>query len=62
MKTTVFPDPARLTGDQLRGWACALCGARLYRDRSLGLVPDPYTSEYVELWACAPRCSGRRAR
>ncbi len=30
MKATVFPDPKRLTGDQLRGWACALCGARLY--------------------------------
>ncbi|MFI6876298.1 hypothetical protein ACIBL6_22990 [Streptomyces sp. NPDC050400] len=62
MKATVFPDPKRLSGDQLRGWACALCGARLYRDRPLGLVSDPLNGEYLELWACAPRCSGRRTR
>lgn len=66
MDMTLLPDPKLLNGDQLRGWACALCGARLFRDRSLGLVDDPMSSkgEYVELWACVPLCTlpapGRR--
>ncbi|CAM5239825.1 hypothetical protein SALBM135S_00736 [Streptomyces alboniger] len=53
-----LPDPAKLNGYQLNGWACALCGARLYKDRPLGtfmLVRGGHT--YVrELWACGPEC------
>lgn len=64
MSATVLPDPRLLTGDQLRGWACALCGRRLYRDRLLGLADDPLSSkgEHVELWACAPGCPSPRRR
>ncbi|MGC5401720.1 hypothetical protein ACPXCP_39025 [Streptomyces sp. DT20] len=47
-----------LTLDQIRGWACALCNARLHADRTLGtfstgqgILADP-----TELWACAPAC------
>ncbi|MFF1715850.1 hypothetical protein [Streptomyces sp. NPDC058268] len=65
-----LPDPSSQNGDQLRGWACALCGARLYGDRLLGIygVPRGETTAYVELWACAPSCPskpcgpGQRAR
>lgn len=51
-----LPDPATLKGDQLKEWACALCGARLYRDRFLGIVRHPHDGSRVELWACAPVC------
>lgn len=60
MSVIVLPDPKYLSGDQLRGWACALCGARLFRDRPLGLVSDPFCGDDVELWACAPACPPRR--
>ncbi|MFH8736810.1 hypothetical protein [Streptomyces sp. NPDC017964] len=52
------PDLERLCFEQLQGWNCALCGARLYRDRSLGSFrtnSDPLLAP-TELWACAPRC------
>ncbi|WP_285574054.1 hypothetical protein [Streptomyces sp. RTGN2] len=49
---------AHLTLDQIRGWNCALCNARLHADRPLGtfstghgILIDP-----TELWACAPTC------
>lgn len=55
-------DLTKLTLEQARGWSCALCGARLYADRSLGihtadagLLTDP-----TELWACAPACRTNR--
>ena len=49
-----------LNGDQLKGWACALCGVRLYADRSIGTVITYFAgqAERVELWACAPHCVG----
>lgn len=57
-KTDALPDPCRLTGDQRRGWACALCGVRLYADRLLGTVAldERDDIEFIELWACAPSC------
>ncbi|MFF1714815.1 hypothetical protein [Streptomyces sp. NPDC058268] len=59
MTTRTLPDPATLSGLQLTEQACALCGARLYRDRLLGTVT--YRDHYgrkakAELWACAPGC------
>ncbi|WKX70868.1 hypothetical protein [Streptomyces sp. XD-27] len=52
----------RLTLDQIQGWYCALCGARLFADRSLGLFELTFgrTTETVELWACAPSCEAAR--
>ncbi|TGA88446.1 hypothetical protein [Streptomyces sp. MZ04] len=60
-KTKALPDPSTLNGDQLRGWACALCGARLYADRPLGIATlvREKSTEDVELWACAPSCPSR---
>lgn len=57
----VLPDPATLSGLQLTEQACALCGARLFRDRLLGTVTyrDHYGRKVTaELWACAPDCDG----
>ncbi|MFI5727026.1 hypothetical protein [Streptomyces cyaneofuscatus] len=56
-ETTV--DLARLTLDQVRGLACALCGTRLYADRPLGTftTSEGLCTEPTELWACAPTCS-----
>lgn len=54
-----------LNGDQLKGWACALCGARLYADRPIGKVTTHFRGrepEDVELWACAPQCDGVASR
>ncbi|MEV8321419.1 hypothetical protein AB0Q95_45495 [Streptomyces sp. NPDC059900] len=52
-----LPDPKSLNCEQLHEQACALCGARLFRDRFLGAVRHPYTpAEFIELWACAPQC------
>ncbi|WP_409061594.1 hypothetical protein [Streptomyces sp. SYP-A7185] len=70
MTTGTLPDLARLSGDQLRGWACALCGTRLYADRLLGTVAQGQGehTEFIDLWACAPSCPcrpcgpGERAR
>ncbi|MER7794931.1 hypothetical protein [Streptomyces sp. NPDC097640] len=45
-----LPDPGRLTPDQRAGYACALCGMRLYTSRRLGAVNG------VELWGCSPAC------
>ncbi|TGB13293.1 hypothetical protein [Streptomyces sp. MZ04] len=58
-RPAVLPDPKTLSGLQLSEQACALCGARLYRDRLLGTVT--YRDHYgrkaaAELWACAPVC------
>lgn len=53
-----FPGELRKPG-QIQGWSCALCGKRLYKDRSLGEfivrtgVPG---GEVLELWACLPPC------
>lgn len=57
-------DVRRLNGDQLRGWACALCGARLYEDRPLPPVTEVRHREVVriELWACAPTCLEARQK
>lgn len=52
------PNLRRLNGDQLRGWACALCGARLYEDRALPPITEVRhgLKVRIELWACAPTC------
>ncbi|MGW6058067.1 hypothetical protein [Streptomyces sp. NPDC055189] len=55
----VLPDPKALSNLQLTQQACALCGARLFRDRLLGSVT--YRDNLgrrvtAELWACAPVC------
>ncbi|WP_331735364.1 hypothetical protein OG379_40615 (plasmid) [Streptomyces sp. NBC_01166] len=51
-------DLARLTFGQVKGWNCALCGARLHADRSLGIhcSGTGLLTEATELWACAPVC------
>ncbi|MFF3264917.1 hypothetical protein ACFYWO_37870 [Streptomyces sp. NPDC002932] len=48
----------RLTLDQIRGWNCALCNARLHADRSLGVFSTGHgvLADPTELWACAPAC------
>jgi hypothetical protein len=56
-------DPAALTTEQLQGWDCVLCGARLAVDRSAGTVTvgrGPTRTTY-EVWACAPACGGGAA-
>ncbi|WNI34376.1 hypothetical protein [Streptomyces sp. ITFR-6] len=47
-----------LTLDQIRGWNCALCNARLRADRPLGTFSTGLgiLTEPTELWACAPAC------
>ncbi|MEU7158910.1 hypothetical protein [Streptomyces chrestomyceticus] len=66
--TPLAVGPVRLTGPQQEGWACALCGARLYTDRSLGIhrILSCGQEIDIELWACAPSCaaaaSARRPR
>ncbi|MFI0262555.1 hypothetical protein ACH4OW_26350 [Streptomyces sp. NPDC017056] len=47
-----------LTGPQQEGWNCALCNARLFADRSLGVyrVVSCGQESRVELWACRPDC------
>ncbi|MET7542082.1 hypothetical protein [Streptomyces sp. NPDC005507] len=59
-----LPDPSTLTGDQRRGWACALCGGRLYEDRPLPPVEEIRAGMWVsvELWACAPTCEVAQAK
>ncbi|MFJ1839917.1 hypothetical protein ACIOJ9_39430 [Streptomyces sp. NPDC088175] len=51
-------DLAQLTFGQAQGWNCALCGARLIADRSLGMFTHHggLITEPTELWACAPAC------
>ncbi|MFI0821587.1 hypothetical protein ACH4TX_38995 [Streptomyces sp. NPDC021098] len=51
-------DPATLSREQLRGWACVLCGALLTVDRPLGTVTIGHgvTRTTYEVWACAPAC------
>ncbi|GAA1925461.1 hypothetical protein GCM10009837_58500 [Streptomyces durmitorensis] len=59
MTTRTLPDPTTLSNLQLSEQSCALCGARLYRDRLLGKVTyrDHYGRKVkAELWACAPEC------
>ncbi|CAM5728917.1 hypothetical protein ADL28_42555 [Streptomyces violaceusniger] len=53
-----LPDPDTLTGPQLEGWHCALCGRRLYADQLLGTVEWICGSrpQEVELWVCRPLC------
>ncbi|WP_051819379.1 hypothetical protein [Streptomyces sp. NRRL S-920] len=58
----VLPDPRTLTNLQLTEQACALCGARLYRDRLLGTVTYRARcgrKQSAQLWACAPGCPRR---
>ncbi|MET8683336.1 hypothetical protein ABZV77_03900 [Streptomyces sp. NPDC004732] len=52
------PDVAKLNGYQVNGWSCALCGSRLYADRSLGTFVFVRAGHRysVELWACDPPC------
>lgn len=55
-----LPDPRTLSNLQLSQQACALCGARLYRDQLLGKVAYRDRlgrKETAELWGCAPRCT-----
>ncbi|MEU7151166.1 hypothetical protein AB0B15_24545 [Streptomyces sp. NPDC045456] len=56
--TPLSVGPVRLTGPQQEGWHCALCGARLYADRSLGIHRILSCGQEIdaELWACAPSC------
>ncbi|MFI0819648.1 hypothetical protein ACH4TX_26230 [Streptomyces sp. NPDC021098] len=57
-------DPVTLTRDQLQGWTCALCGAHLIADRSLGpvtIVQGTARMTY-EVWACEPACGVRPAQ
>ncbi|WP_413102368.1 hypothetical protein [Streptomyces sp. Inha503] len=53
-----MPDPDTLTGPQLEGWDCALCGRRLMADQLLGTVAWSCGSRTreVELWVCRPLC------
>ncbi|WP_307841403.1 hypothetical protein [Streptomyces endocoffeicus] len=53
-----MPDPDTLTGPQLEGWHCALCGRRLLADQFLGSVEWTCGSSTreVELWVCRPLC------
>ncbi|MFE0200933.1 hypothetical protein ACFW0I_35070 [[Kitasatospora] papulosa] len=52
------PDLERLRFEQIQGWNCALCGAGLYQDRSLGIFRTDcgMLTTPTELWACAPQC------
>ncbi|TMU95072.1 hypothetical protein FGK60_29130 [Streptomyces sp. DASNCL29] len=56
-----MPDPDTLTGPQLEGWDCALCGRRLIADQLLGTVAWTCGSRTraVELWVCRPLCAER---
>ncbi|MEU1663521.1 hypothetical protein ABZ547_07895 [Streptomyces sparsogenes] len=45
-----LPDPARLAPEQRAGYACAMCGMRLYTSRLLGTVNG------IQLWGCSPAC------
>ncbi|MEV1048665.1 hypothetical protein [Streptomyces sp. NPDC049916] len=58
------PDLDRLTMNQIMGWNCALCGVRLYADRSLGKfrTGSGMLTEETELWACAGFRSPRNRR
>ncbi|MEV6130261.1 hypothetical protein AB0M05_26020 [Streptomyces violaceusniger] len=59
-----LPDPETLTGPQLQGWDCALCGQRLFADQLLGTVEwtcGGVTKEAVELYVCRPLCNEARA-
>ncbi|MFE1934071.1 hypothetical protein ACFW95_27600 [Streptomyces sp. NPDC059474] len=54
-----LPDPETLTGPQLQGWDCALCGRRLFADQMLGTVKwtcGGVTTEEVDLYVCRPLC------
>jgi len=58
-----LPDPETLTGPQLRGWDCALCGQRLFADQLLGTVVwtcGGVTEETIELYACRPLCAAQQ--
>ncbi|WP_328335752.1 MULTISPECIES: hypothetical protein [unclassified Streptomyces] len=54
----VRPDLGKQNIDQVKGLACALCGARLYATRSLGVfcTGDLLLQDPTELWACNPVC------
>jgi hypothetical protein len=47
--------------DQIKGWACVLCKARLYRTRPVGTieVPTGYPGKTwtATLYACAGDCT-----
>ncbi|MFH8405606.1 hypothetical protein ACH4FX_12635 [Streptomyces sp. NPDC018019] len=51
-------DLSSLNGPQQEGWHCALCNARLFADRSLGVhrIISCGQEIDVELWACRPDC------
>jgi hypothetical protein len=53
-----LPDPETLSGLQLTEQHCALCNARLYRDRFLGKVTyvDGDQAVTADLWGCDPDC------
>lgn len=56
-ETDVLPDAKTLSNRQLTEQACALCGARLFRDRLLGTVTYRDRlgrKQTAELWACDP--------
>lgn len=57
-------DPNRLTVDQMRGLACALCGARLYQSRLIDIVRigEGVHADDVQLYACNPPCAPLQAR
>lgn len=56
-------DPATLSRDQLQGWNCVLCGARLTVERPLSTVTVDHgtTRTTYEVWACEPACGVRPA-
>ncbi|WP_438478947.1 hypothetical protein [Streptomyces asiaticus] len=56
-------DPNALTREQLQGWNCVLCGARLEADRPAGTatITRGATQTTYEVWACAPVCATRPA-
>ncbi|AEM82622.1 hypothetical protein Strvi_2925 [Streptomyces violaceusniger Tu 4113] len=54
-----LPDADTLTGPQLQGWDCALCGQRLFADQLLGTVEwtcGGAAKEAIELYVCRPLC------
>ncbi|MFF1351318.1 hypothetical protein ACFVZJ_36065 [Streptomyces sp. NPDC058322] len=57
-------DLATVNFGQAQGRNCALCGAQLLADRSLGAFTHDrgLLTEPTELWACAPACRTPRDR
>lgn len=57
--STAEPDTSMLTREQLQGWNCALCDARLTVDRPAVTIALGPTQTTYEVWACAPACGIR---